>query len=230
MNDPEADNAVGLEERIKRLEDCLGLLTSLTNQKAVNTATPHHPAWPMSLGLLALGCGYVGLGLPQHYYQPLFAGLLLLLAYHRGSWVMFGGGWRWPLVLINFLVLCLLFKLLIGGGTNYPFDWLKVPTITSVPPAEDSPWYSRLLPEFVVKWRDIPLVSEWNVDMTKIQTLLLTATLAGALFRFQPFASLTALILLIISIPSFMMFNWDWVILFLILGAASIYLQSRINR
>ena len=57
-------------------------------------------------------------------------------------------------------------------------------------------------------------------------TTVANATLIGALFRFQPFASLTALALLLVSFPSYLSFNWDFVILFLVLGGAAIYLQS----
>jgi hypothetical protein len=56
---------------------------------------------------------------------------------------------------------------------------------------------------------------------------LLIATLAGALFRFQGFTSITALALLIVSIPVYLTFTWDWVVLFLICGTVSLYLQSR---
>ena len=44
----------------------------------------------------------------------------------------------------------------------------------------------------------------------------------GALFRFQPFASLTALALLVVSFPSYVAFNWDLVVLFLVLGGTAI--------
>jgi len=67
------------------------------------------------------------------------------------------------------------------------------------------------------------------MDITKIQTFLLIATLAGALFRFQGFTSLTALALLIVSIPIYLTFTWDWVVLFLVCGSVSLYLQSRAN-
>ena len=97
------------------------------------------------------------------------------------------------------------------------------------PAPGDGSWYNRLVPDYTVQWQGIPTVSDWSVDLSKIQTLLLIATLAGALFRFQPFTSLTALALLIISIPTYLAFNWDWAILFLVIGSVSIYLQSRVN-
>ena len=224
MSQAEPDPITDLEQRLARLE------RRLQPDHAVEAGTVAslllHPGAAFLLGVVALASGYLGLGLPQHYYQPLFAGLILLLAYHRRVWVLPVGSWRWPQVGVNFCLMTLLFKLLIGAGMSYPLDWMKVPVITTVPSPEDNGWVDKLLPEFDMQWRAIPSVTDWNFDMTQIQTLLLIATLAGALFRFQPFASLTALTLLIVSIPSFMVFNWDWVILFLITGSVSLYMQS----
>jgi len=185
-----------------------------------------HPAWPLGLGLAALTLGYLGLGLPQHYYQPLFATLFLLLAYHRGFLRQYPGAWHWPMIVLNFVLLMLVFKLLLGGGLSYPFDWLKVPSMQQVPAADDS-WTQKFLPHYKMVWEGVPGVSDWYVNISKFQSMLLIATLAGSFFRFQPFASLTALALLIISFPSYLAFNWDFVLLFLVIGGAAIYLQSR---
>lgn len=214
-----------IEERLHEVEQRLARLEPRTKPGAFSL----HPLGAFVLGLAALTFGYLGLGLPQHYYQVLFAALLVLLLYHRRFLLMPQGGWRWPQLMLNFVLLCLLFKLLIGGGMAYPFDWLKAPALSKTPPPGDGSWYSRLVPDYTVQWQGIPAVSGWSVDLTKIQTLLLIATLAGALFRFQPFTSLTALALLIISIPTYLAFNWDWVILFLVIGSVSLYLQSRVN-
>jgi hypothetical protein len=184
-----------------------------------------HPGWPLGLGLAALTIGYLGLGLPQHYYQPLFAVLFLLLAYHRGFFRFYAQPWRWPLVVLNFLLLLLMFKLLLGGGLSYPFEWLKVPTMQQLPPADDT-WSQKLLPHYEMVWEGVPGISDWYVNITKFQSMLLIATLIGALFRFQPFASLTALALLVISFPSYLAFNWDYVVLFLVMGGTTIYMQS----
>lgn len=205
-----------LEERLDRLESGGGGELSLL-----------HPAWPFLFSVIALGFGYLGLGLPQHYYQPLFALFLVVLLYHRQFIVKPKGGWHWPQVALNFLLIALLFKLLIGGGIASPFEWLKVPVLAKAPSAGDGSWYARIVPDYTVQWQGIPKISDWSVDLTKIQTLLLIATLAGTLFRFQPFTSLTALALLLISIPTYLNFNWDWVILFLILGSVSVYIQSK---
>jgi hypothetical protein len=166
---------------------------------------------PLALGVAVLALGYLGLGLPQHYYQPLFAGLVLALAYHRGLWMLPPGHWRWPQALVNFLILTLFFKLLIGG---------------KVASDQQTPWYDQLIPDFDIEWEGIPAVTDLSLDLTMVQTFLLLATLAGAVFRFQPFASLTAVILMLVSLPTFIAFNWEWVVLFLVLGGTSLYLQS----
>lgn len=210
-----------LERRVTRLEKAC----AVSPPPAVAARLALHPLVPLALGLVVLACGYLGLGLPQHYYQPLFAGLVLALAYHRGFWVLASDHWRWPLVTTNFLMLCLFFKLVIGGGMRYPLDWLRVPAIKKVP-AVAGPWYEQVFPRFDIEWQAIPAVTDFSVDITMIQTMLLIATLAGALFRFQPFASLTAVLLLVVSVPTFLGFNWDWVVLFLVFGGIALYLQT----
>ncbi len=212
-----------IEERIQKLEERLGLLGDQTGRGGQS----FHPLAAFLAGLVALVFGFFGMGLPQHYYHFLFTALLLALFYHRGFLLPARGRWRWPQMLVNFLVLCLFFKLLIGGGTRHPLDWLKAPAIIKAPPAGEGSWYDRMIPDFIVQWQGIPHVSDWSFDLTKIQTLLLIATLAGALFRFQPFTSITALALLIISVPVYLRFTWDWVVLFLALGSVSLYLQTR---
>jgi hypothetical protein len=213
-----------LEQRVARLEKALG--ATLPRPVVAVERLKLHPLVPLLLGFVVLACGYLGLGLPQHYYQPLFAGLVLALAYHRRFWTLASNHWRWPLAAVNFLVLCLFFKLVIGGGTRYPLDWLRAPALTKTPLAEGSPWYEQVFPHFDIEWQAIPAVTDLSVDITMIQTMLLIATLAGALFRFQPFASLTAVLLLLVSIPTFLGFNWDWVVLFLVFGGIALYLQT----
>lgn len=213
------ERLAALDARIARLEKAPRPPLALTL----------HPAWPLVLGLAALALGYLGLGLPQHYYQPLFAALFLLLAYHRGFFRIHDLPWRWPLVIMNFLLLMLVFKLLLGGGLSYPFDWLKVPTLQQLPPTDNS-WTQKFLPHFQMVWAAVPGVSDWYVNITKFQSMLLVATLVGTLFRFQPFASLTALGLLVISFPSYLAFNWDFVLLFLVLGGTALYLQATLRQ
>jgi hypothetical protein len=223
MTTPQDQGYQALEQRIARLE----IQTAGTAQAPL-PARPHM-AWPAGLGLLALAAGYLGLGLPQHYYQPLFAALFLLLAYHRGALRLYPQPWRWPMIALNALLLLLVFKLLLGGGLSYPFDWFKVPTMQQLPPADDT-WSQKYLPHYQMIWEGVPGVSDWYVNITKIQSMLLIATLFGTLFRFQPFASLTALALLVVSAPSYLAFEWDWVLLFLVLGGAALYLQAEVRR
>jgi hypothetical protein len=214
------------DERLAALETRLARLEAAQAPASAGAAVLSlHPAWPLGLGIVALGLGYLGLGLPQHYYQPLFAALFLLLAYHRSFFQRYANPWRWPLIGLNFLLLMLVFKLLLGGGLSYPFDWLKVPTMQQLPPADDS-WTQKYIPHYQLVWSGVPGISDWYVNITKIQSMLLIATLIGALFRFQPFASLTALALLIISFPSYLAFNWDFVVLFLVVGGTALYLQN----
>ena len=214
-----------IEERVRMLEERLSRLEEIP---ALNISSLH-PALAIIFVIASIALGYLALGYPQHYYQVLFSGLLLLLLYHRGFLRMARGRWRWPQVALNFLLLCLFFKFLIGGGISHPFDWLKMPMITKTPPPSDPSWYSSFVPDYVIQWQGIPKISEWSIDITKIQALLFLAAFSGALFRFEPFTSITALALLIISLPTYLQFNWDWVVLFLIFGSVSLYIQSRAN-
>lgn len=218
MNESE-QRLAKLEERLARLETWLA--PALPPEPVLSL----HPAWAFGIGVFALALGYLGVGLPQHYYQPLFAVLFLVLAYHRGVFRVYPQPWRWPLIILNLFLFLLLFKLMIGGGLKYPFDWLKVPTLQQVPPTGDS-WTQKYFPNYEIVWEAVSGVSDWFINFTKIQSILLFATLIGALFRFQPFASLTALALLLVSFPSYLSFNWDFVLLFLVLGGTALYLQS----
>jgi hypothetical protein len=219
-------NKSDIEFRLRMLEE---RLAEDRSGRYVASMPMIHPAGICALTLGAVVLGYLALGLPQHYYHYLFSALLLLLLYHRGSLRMAEGMWRWPQVLLSFLLLCLFFKFLIGGGITYPFDWLKLPALTKTAPPVDPSWYSTFVPDYTLQWQPIPKISEWSIDLTKIQTLFLIATFIGALFRFEPFTSITALSLLIISIPAYLHYNWDWTILFLVFGGVALYLQSRMR-
>jgi hypothetical protein len=220
----ELPNMTELEKRVRVLEERAGLTGG-----GIPGAPSLRPAWPFALGVAAIALGYLGLGYPQHYYQILFSILLLLLFYHRGFLVVARGRWKWPQILVNFLLLCLLFKLLIGGGISHPLDWFKLPAITKAPPSGGQSWYSGVVPDYTMQWQAIPALAQWSIDVTKIQTFLLLMIFAGALFRFEPFTSITALALIVISLPTYLRFNWDWVVLFIIAGSVSIYLQARMS-
>jgi len=211
-----AGRILRLEERIDRLEGARG-----------RSGTAPHPAWPLGLGSAALAFGYLGMGLPQHPYQYLFAGLLVLLAYHRGFLRLPKVPWKWPQIAVNFLTVALFFMIVLGGGVRLPFAWMRSPGVVKTPAPDEGSWYRAVIPDYSIQWNTIPGISDWSIDVTKVQAFLLIATLAGALFRFQGFTSITALALLIISIPVYLTFTWDWVVLFLICGSVSLYLQSR---
>ncbi len=215
-------NRSDLETRVRRIEERLGLEAG----NPFSAPHPIHPLWPFLLGLVAAIMGYLGMGLPEHYYQFLFSALLILLLYHRGILLPARGPWQWPQAALNFLLLCLLFKLLIGGGIAHPLAWFKVPVLTKATHEAGHSWYSRVVPDYTVQWQAIPALAAWSVDVTRIQTLLFVVLFAGALFRFEPFTSIMALGLLLVSLPDYLRYDWDWVILFLVLGSVSFYLQA----
>jgi hypothetical protein len=216
-------DAAALAERFAMIEERLDRL-----EGGVRRSKPApHPAWPLGLGFIAVVFGYLGMGVPAHPYPYLFAGLLLLLAYHRGSLLPAPGAWQWPQVAVNFTTVTLFFMIVLGGGVRHPLAWFKSPAVIKSAPADSGSWYRGIMPDYTLQWHSIPGLSDWSVDVTKVQAFLLIATLAGALFRFQGFASITALALLIISIPVYLSFTWDWVMLFLVCGSVSLYLQAR---
>lgn len=213
-----------LERRLNRLEQQFGRLQRGFLPVSV------HPAWPLMLGIAGVVFGFLGVGSPGHYYHALFSVLLLLLLYHRQRLLIMPRNWKWPLVIVNFVLLCLLLQFLIGGGITYPFDWIKVPVIHDASSSQEKSWYSAFVPDFRVQWQAIPGLGEWEIDITKIQTFLLITVLAGALFRFEPFTSIAALTLLIISLPAYLRFNWDWIVPFLAAAGVCLYLQTDISR
>jgi len=131
-----AGRILRLEDRLDRLEGARGTV-----------GTVPHPAWPLSLGFAALAFGYLGMGLPRHPYQYLFAGLLMLLAYHRGFLRLSTVPWRWPQITVNFLSLALFFMIVLGGGVRFPFAWMKSPGVVKTPAPEEGSWYRAVIPD-----------------------------------------------------------------------------------
>jgi len=211
-----------LNTRLTHLEQ---LVIKTLGRDAHGQVNLPHPVIPLLLCIAAIATGYLGLGLPQHYYQPVFAGLILTLVYHRQGVALFPQPWRWPLVVLNFLVLCFLMKFLIGGGVATPFSWLQVPGLGESEATREG-WRSWFTPNLELQWKDIGL-TQWQLDITRVQSLFLVFTLAAVLLRFQVFAAMTALILLVVSIPTLFYFNWQWVIWFLVATTVCFYLQSR---
>jgi hypothetical protein len=216
----ETDDPGLLARRLLRLEERMDRFEAGTSAPLV------HPAWPLALGCTSAVLGYLGMGVPRHPYQYLFGGLLVLLFYHRGFLVLANGRWQWPLAAVNAANILLFFVIVLGGGMRYPFLWLKMPAVVPHTEQQGGSWYTKLVPDYDLQWHMVPGVSDWSVDLTKVQVFLLIATLAGALFRFQGFASIAALALLVVSIPAYLAFSWDWVVLFLVIGSVSLYLQT----
>ncbi len=213
------DNAL-LERRILRLEE---RLDRLEQGGAFSTV---HPAWSLALASAAVVFGVLGMGVPVHPYQYLFAVLLHVLAYHR-RWIQFAaGGWKWPLAAANFAALALFFRILLGTGVRRPLEWFKLPAIMKNASQNSDLWYGKVLPDYSLQWMNVPGLSDLSIDFTKIQVVLLIAIMVGALFRLQGFSSMAALVLLIVSLPAYLSFTWDWVLLYFVTASVAFYLQS----
>ncbi len=165
----------------------------------------------------ALVISYLAFGLPNHPYQPGIAIAILLVAYHRRWLKRPADALGYVLAALNAGILSLLGKLIIGGGVRMPFAWLKLPGLQGGSPG----WIA--LPQLV--WQPIPL-SDWPVDLTRIQSFLFVVTAAAAWVRFQPFASLTAFALLLASLPAYVDFRWDWVLPAMGSAFAAFYVQA----
>lgn len=214
--------------RLEQLEARITLLErSLAISKPVLSGC--RPMWPAALLVMACLFGFYGLGLPNHYYQPIFALLVCALFYHREFLSLYENSWRWLLATLNLAVMSLFFRLIIGGGEARPFAWIKIPSLEKQQPKEGSGWFDSLSPDYDLVWREAA-TADWSVNITQIQTILLLATLIGGLFRFQPFASFTAILLLVVSVPAFLIYDWNWVILFLITGSTGLYLQTGLQQ
>ena len=208
---------LSLEERLARVEGKLGWRRRaliLSTQRIVSSYV---------LLTIALILGYFGLGLPNHYYQLVLSALTIFIAYQRDWLVPPKRAVEWGLVAANTLVLTLLFKLVIGSGKRFPLDWLYYPAFSTSGPVEGS--WTNVIPKFELNWQPSP-VAQWSVDLTIIQTFLLLITLIGATVEFQPFISFTALLLILVSLPALISFDWPWVFPTIIVTAAALYVQS----
>ncbi len=207
-------------QRLDRLEALLGTTVPATGSLSQSW-------WVVSVALMATSVffSYRSFGVPNHYYQIVMGALLVGLAYHRGS-LVFPKPLGWLLAFLNFTFLSLALKLAIGGGTRLPFSFMKYPDL-SIQPAP--PKLISVLPNWTVTWQPTDLAL-WNFDLTVVQSfLVLLMVLAGAI-GYQFFASLTAFLLLIVSIPALVDFDWNWVFPALVTGGLGIYLQKNIHR
>lgn len=205
-----------LEERVARLE------RELPRAGEARKLSSTHFIVAILLAAGATCTAYYGLGWPNHPYQGALGILTVALAYHR-RWLRFPAQWHhWVVAAFNAVTLAMLFKLLIGSGVRQPFHWAKYPSLNVA--KSQGKWF-EVVPDWNVAWLPTPLAS-WQLDLTIIQTFLLLITLVGALFRFQPFVSLTAFFLVVVSLPAFSEFNWAWVFPSLVLAAIAFYVQS----
>lgn len=174
----------------------------------------------------AVGLAVLGLKLPNHPYQTSLAVMLVALGYHRGWLAAPRKPWEWLLPILNTLVLAMILKLAIGGGVHSPLDWLRYPKFGGQ--GEQAPGWLQL-PQLGWTWEK-PFLANWQIDLTVLQTCLFLLTSVGALVRFQPFASLTAILLLVISIPALAGFEWTYVFPALLLALTGFYLQSPLGQ
>lgn len=218
MEDNKQAINLSLEERVARLEGAMGWTHERVALK--------NSFFIASVGLLILAAFAFqeGLGLPNHYYQFVFAALTVALCYHRGWFALPARKSHWMIAIFNAIVLTLTFKLLIGLGEARPFSWIKAPTISSEQEADENKWVPSI-PKVEFSWEQTDLGS-WTIDFTVIQTFLLILTLIAALFDFQPFASMTAFLLILLSVPALLGFSWPWVFWGIIFSSIAFYLQT----
>lgn len=208
-----------IEERVSRLEGRLGWGTfkdlSLDNKVSLISTF---------VMVLALFFSYKSLGLPNHFYQPVLGILITFILYHKRSLLRPENWYFFFIYLLNAFALTLILKLFIGTGKRFPLSWLMYPGIGKS--SESAGNWKDYVPSFSLKWFPSPM-AEWSIDVTTLQTFLLLLTLIAAVFKFQPFASMIAFLLILFSIPALVEFNWAWVFPAILLCGIGFYLQSR---
>ena len=166
-----------------------------------------------SAAFAAFVLAYHGFGTPNHYYQYVFAVLILAAVYHSGSFPMPRNWYDYILVVVNFAAIAMILKLVIGGGDPKPFQWISYPTIEGG------------LTSFKITWQPTGMAG-WSLPMTVVQTFFLVLTLFGTIIKFDLFTGLTAFILVLLSLPSLISFNWTYALPAMIAALFSFYLQS----
>lgn len=222
MGEP-ASQSHPLEDRVRRLELLLAPTAVTASTPALPTRRLSGPTTLFAYALAAGGLylGFLGLGVPNHPYQVILAGLAIALGYHRRWLSLSEKPLGYALPLLNASLLAILLKICIGSGIQRPLAWFKYPSLSFVKPEG----MLNVIPEWRVTWESTPLAG-FQLDLTILQTFLLVVTLAGSLFRFQPFASLTAVLLILVSVPAFASFDWRWVFPALLSAVVLFYVQS----
>ncbi|MCB0404688.1 MAG: hypothetical protein KDD51_07855 [Bdellovibrionales bacterium] len=205
-----------LLDRIARLEGAIGWVEGAGKLS--------HPLFALCSVLIGAGIffAYRGLGIPNHYYQAVMAVLFLLVAYQRRllRWPAHVG--HWILALLNAAGLTLVMKILLGAGERFPFYWLKYPFLST---QRTSGKLINVLPDFQMLWEPTPLAL-WSVDLTVVQSFLVLLILLGGAFGLQIFVSLIGFLLVIVSLPALLSFEWAWVFPALVCMGVGLYLQS----
>ena len=213
-----------LEERVARLEGALGW-----GSRTYEYLDGKRFILSVLFVLVGIGVGLGGLGQPNHIYQFVFATISVGVAYNR-AWLLWPRQtYQWILAGLNCWLLAILYKLVIGSGTAQPLQWLRLPVLgndASTQAADKSSSWAPKIPSIDLRWEEIGLTAT-EIDLTLMQTFLLLITIIGCAFEFQPFASLTALLLIVASLPAFLSFEWQWVFPTILMGALGLYLQAR---
>lgn len=206
--------ASNVSEQIADVHVRLGKLEKILDpERHKSSDSPLEDFIEIVCALAALVFSYYGFGLPNHTYQYIFGILIIVTLYHRESFPRPRRLQDWTLAIINILVLSMLLKLIIGGGNPRPFYWAAYPTVEGG------------LSSFNLNWQQIG-ISEWVLPLTTIQTFFLVLTLFGTLLKFELFCGLTAFVLVLLSLPTLVSFNWNWALPAMIASLFSFYLQA----
>jgi hypothetical protein len=171
------------------------------------------------LGALALFFSWKGYGLPNHYYPLLISLLICACLYHKRIWDLPQSKLKWVFPLLNVLLLMMHLKLFLGAGTLHPFAWMKWPNVAWVAGEKWSIGGPQL------HWEPSQLAL-WEVDVTQVQTFLLVAAIVGVAVKFQPFTSWIVLLMVLLAIPTLVIYRWDFVFPSLLLTLVIFYLQA----
>jgi len=201
------DRIADFHIRLGRLE------TLLDGNKKTKQDSSIEDAIELTAALAALGFCYYGFGLPNHYYQYVFGILIISTLYHRQSFPHPRFWYDWFLAIVNVFVLSMLLKLVIGGGEPKPFYWASYPVIEGG------------ITSFKVTWQQTD-VAMWALPLTVIQTFFLVLTLFGSLIGFELFCGLTSFVLVLLSLPALMSFDWTWGLPGMIAALFCFYLQA----
>lgn len=205
-----------LIERIARLEGAIGWVEGASKMS--------HRLFGLCSVLIGIGiyCAYRGLGVPNHYYQLVLAIGFVLIGYQRRLFMWPSHFVQWLLALLNVAGLTLVMKILLGGGERFPFHWMRYPFVQSQRATNK---LLSVFPDWQMTWEPTPLAL-WSVDLTVVQSFLVLLVLLGGAFGLQIFVSLIGFVLILVSLPALLSFEWTWVFPALVSIGAGLYLQS----